>query len=393
MPQSSATQETKNSPLQRGGTEGDGVLPQGWQEVRLGDVIEVNPQIKNAKLKINDDLVKFVSMDKLNVFTRQITSYEVKKPTGTKFQNGDTLLARITPCLENGKTAFVDILEENEVGYGSTEFLVLREKANVSDKKFIYYLSISPKFRELAIKAMTGTSGRQRVQNSSLFGNTYLLPPLPEQKAIASILSSLDDKIELLRKQNQTLENLGQRLFEMEVVENGGDWENGKLEDIAEITSGKRPVDMTDKPTKTNKVPLVGATKIMGYVESYLFDEPVLVIGRVGTHGEIQKYYEKIWPSDNTLVIKSSNFEFVYFILKNIDYAQMNTGAVQPLITQTDLKNYPIIIPSQSQLEGFHNLVSPLFSKILANTQQIQTLSKIRDILLPELMSGRVRVS
>ena len=181
-----------------------------WLETTLGEVCEINPTESLPKGK----LAKSVPMDCIDSFTRQISRFEEKEfKGGMKFRNGDTLLARITPCLENGKTAYVDFLDKNEIGFGSTEYIVIREKQELSNKKFLYYLAISPRFREIAIKAMTGTSGRQRVQTDVLVNKTFLLPPLPEQIAIASVLSAFDDKIELLRDQNKTLEEMGQVIF------------------------------------------------------------------------------------------------------------------------------------------------------------------------------------
>jgi len=119
-----------------------------WKEVELGNVIEFNPKESIKK----GEIVKKISMDKLKEFSREIVGYEETSFTsGTKFKNGDTLVARITPCLQNGKTAQVNILNENEIAFGSTEFIVLREIENKTDKDFIYYLSISNKFRDIAI--------------------------------------------------------------------------------------------------------------------------------------------------------------------------------------------------------------------------------------------------
>ncbi len=115
--------------------------------------------------------------------------------------------------MENGKTAYVDFLEEDEVAFGSTEFFVLREKKGISDKKFIYYLAISPQLRSIAINSMTGTSGRQRAQIDVLEKARFFLSPLVEQKKIASILSSLDEKIELNHQINQNLEEMAQAIF------------------------------------------------------------------------------------------------------------------------------------------------------------------------------------
>ena len=133
-------------------------------------------------------------MAMLKEFQRQITGYEIKTFNGgAKFRNGDTLLAKITPCLENGKTAFVDILDDGEVAFGSTEFIVLRAK-NETNPEFLYYFAISPDFRKRAIECMEGTSGRQRVNENALKTLELPIPEPQTQQSIAAVLSALDKK-------------------------------------------------------------------------------------------------------------------------------------------------------------------------------------------------------
>ena len=173
-----------------------------WNTVKLGDVIRFNPTERIAK----GAMAKKIAMDKLQPFTRNIGDFEMASYTGgSKFRNGDTIMARITPCLENGKTALVSILDDNEVGFGSTEYLVFREKEKITDNKFVYYFAINPWFRDIAVKSMVGSSGRQRVQQSVLENLEVRIPSLPAQKRIAQILSSLDDKIELNHRINDNL--------------------------------------------------------------------------------------------------------------------------------------------------------------------------------------------
>ena len=183
---------------------------QSWRKVRLGEVAFINP-LENIPKGIK---AKKVLMDDLVPFNRRISSYVIATyKGGSKFRSGDTLVARITPYLENGKTTFIDFLEDEEIGFGSTEFIVLRNKQSITDKYFLYYLSISPFFRSKAIKSMTGTSGRQRVQIPELINYVFPLPPLQEQKTIAQVLSSLDDKIELNHQMNKMLESIAQAIF------------------------------------------------------------------------------------------------------------------------------------------------------------------------------------
>ena len=163
-----------------------------WTTVCAADFIEFNP-----KLSIKKGIVTTkVTMDKLQPFTKKIPATEQAEfAGGSKFCNGDTIMARITPCLENGKTAFVDILEDDEVAFGSTEFIVMRARNGISDPQFVYYLATSPTFRNVAIKSMVGSSGRQRVQQGVLDELELAVPPLADQKKIGNFLAALDQKI------------------------------------------------------------------------------------------------------------------------------------------------------------------------------------------------------
>ena len=183
---------------------------EGWKMVELSDIIDFDPVESIPK----NSIAKKIDMEKLLPFTRKVIGYtESEFKGGSKFRNGDTLFARITPCLENGKTAIVDILSNNEVGFGSTEFIVLRSRKDISDEKYVYYLSISNYVRNKAIKSMAGTSGRQRVQKNVLADIKIPCPPLTEQRAIADTLSCLDDMIELNTRTNKVLEEMAQAIF------------------------------------------------------------------------------------------------------------------------------------------------------------------------------------
>ena len=182
-----------------------------WKQTSIGDFIDFNPPESIKKGVV----ARKISMDKLGTFQRKINGSEfIEYTAGPKFRNNDTLVAKITPCLENGKTAFVDVLNEDEVSFGSSEFIVLRENEN-SDSKFIYYLARSPLFRDKAISCMEGTSGRKRVNEGALKRQEILVPTTKaEQKKIAAVLSALDDKIELNNKINIELEQMAKTLYD-----------------------------------------------------------------------------------------------------------------------------------------------------------------------------------
>ena len=395
-----------------------------WKTYALKDVIEFNPRetIKKGQLS------KKVSMDKLDTFTRKINGYEeIGFTSGTKFRNGDTLLARITPCLENGKTARVDILEGNEVGFGSTEFIVMREKEGITTNDFIYYLSISPEFRNVAIKSMTGSSGRQRVQKDVLENVEIKLPPLEEQEKIANILSSLDDKIELNNEMNKTLEEMAQALFKRwfvdfefpsvdgkpykssgeEMVESElgmipKEWEVGYFSDISEIHDSKRiPLSKMEREKRENIYPYYGAASLMDYVDDYIFDGVYILMGEDGTvidsegYPILQYVYGKFWVNNHAHVLRGKNNfsnEYLYLLLKNTKVSHIVTGAVQPKINQKNLNSIRCVIPSDDILEKFNSMIKSKYEYRIKNEDENKVLREIRDTVLTKLMSGEIRV-
>lgn len=216
-----------------------------WNKYKLGDVVQFNPTERIQK----GTIAKKISMEKLLPNSRSIAGYEFEKFTGgTKFRNGDTLMARITPCLENGKIAYVSLLDKNEVGFGSTEFTVFRAIEGITDAEFVYYFVSNSWFRDIAIKSMVGSSGRQRVQQGVLKNLEIVLPPLPEQKRIAGILGALDDKIELNRRINANLEAQAMTLYKHWFVDGRQEnWTEQKLGDFFDVITGKKDANFATK--------------------------------------------------------------------------------------------------------------------------------------------------
>lgn len=173
-----------------------------WKTMKLSDIALFNPRESIKK----GQLAKKIAMDKLQPFNRDIPEFSIEEfKGGTKFRNGDILMARITPCLENGKIAKVNILDEDEIGFGSTEYIVFRAIENLSDPDYLYYLVCSPIVRDVAIKSMVGSSGRQRVQTDVVENIEIAVPTLIEQRKIGKLLSSIDDKIAINSRINKNL--------------------------------------------------------------------------------------------------------------------------------------------------------------------------------------------
>lgn len=368
-----------------------------WTKMKLSDIADFNPRETIKK----GEIAKKISMDVLRPFYRDVPYYtEECFSGGTKFRNGDTIMARITPCLENGKTAQVSILNDGEVGFGSTEYIVFRAKKGIADKDYLYYLVCSPEVREPSIKSMVGSSGRQRVQTDVVKNLKIDVPPLVEQERIGSFLRLIDDKIALNDKINNNLEQqvsiLYQSWFEDFEITNGvcpEDWSYQELSSIADIASGKRPPVKSNVCNQETPVSIVGAASVMGFTSEANHTDKILVTGRVGTHGVVQRFNTPCWTSDNTLVITSPYYEFTNQILHRIDYSSMNRGSTQPLITQGDMKKVVVLVPDENTLAKFEEFAGSLMVKWEANNKENVKLASLRDTLLPKLMSGELDVS
>ena len=165
-----------------------------WMRMPFSEAVEINPQRSIAR----GVLAPFVDMAALPAESPEVRTYRVRAVSGggSRFTNGDTLFARITPCTENGKTGFVDCLSMGQVGTGSTEFIVLGPRHGLTLPRFVYYLAKNSAFRSFAISRMRGTSGRQRVPAGVFDDFEVGVPPIPEQRKIVAVLSSVDDAID-----------------------------------------------------------------------------------------------------------------------------------------------------------------------------------------------------
>ena len=172
-----------------------------WEEGTVADLVEFNPTRKLVK----GTIAPFLEMSNLSTSTYAPTYwYNRAFSSGSKFQNGDTLLARITPCLENGKTAYVDFLNENQVGWGSTEFIVMHSKLGIHSF-FSYVIAKYQDFRDYAESCMSGSSGRQRVDVDNL--KNYPIN-IPDKTAIAYFNSEIDTMVSKMNNNNKQIQTL-----------------------------------------------------------------------------------------------------------------------------------------------------------------------------------------
>lgn len=401
-----------------------------WTKKKLSDIADFNPRETVKKGAI----AKKIPMDVLRPFYRDIPYYvEECFSGGTKFRNGDTIMARITPCLENGKTAQVSILNDGEVGFGSTEYIVFRAKEGIADKDYLYYLVCSPEVREPAIKSMVGSSGRQRVQTDVVKNLEIDVPPLVEQEKIGSFLKAFDDKIALNDRINKNLEAQAQTLFKSWFIDapESSSWETGIFSDIIETMIagdwGKdsptgnntemvyciRGADIPDvKSGNKGKMP----TRFIlpkNYAAKHLVAGDVVVeisggsptqsTGRIASISQsLLDRYDKGMVCTNfckAMKPKSGYSMFVYYYWqylydKKVFFLYENgTTGIKNLDISGFTETEPIILPPAELVEKFDAFCHSIFNVIFANGLQNEQLANMRDALLPKLMSGEIDVS
>lgn len=382
-----------------------------WTLKKLKDIADFNPRESLSK----GTIAKKIAMDKLQPFCRDVPEYEMESFSGgTKFRNGDTIMARITPCLENGKTAKVGILNDGEIGFGSTEYIVFRAKEGV-DEDFIYYLVCSPLVREPAIKSMVGSSGRQRVQTDVVQNLEISVPPYEEQKRIAGLLKSLDDKIAANTEVNKNLEEQAQSIFAERFVNN--DYEIAKVTNLGSVCDcvlGGTP--SRAKPEFWNgNIPWINS----GEVNRFRITSPSELITQAG----LERSATKLLPAKTTVlaitgatlgqvslleiaacanqsvvgIVPNTTlpYEFIYpYIRANIqELISHQTGGAQQHINKQNVEGLSISIPSKPLLDDFVSLVSPIYAMVASNCFENVRLEQLRDSLLPQLMSGELDVS
>ena len=392
-----------------------------WRTIRAADFIDFNPRLSLKK----GDIATKVAMDKLKPFTKKIPETEKAEFNGgAKFCNGDTVMARITPCLENGKTAYVDMLDDGEIGFGSTEFIVMRAKAGISDPQFVYYTAINPTFRNVAIKSMVGSSGRQRVQQSVLEELELSVPGLDEQRRIGAFLAELDEKIALNNKINDNLEQQLRTIFKAEFTD------NPELENITQIplselchvvTKGTTPTTL-GKPFVESGINFIKAESILddhsidkskfAFIDeetNALLKRSIIHAGDVvftiaGTLGRFALIDENVLPANTNQAVAIIRAdvekvlpEYIYtcFIGEwHTDYyAKRVQQAVQANLSLTTIKSLPIPLLDEAKMSEYLSLILPLIKAIKTNEAQNEKLAALRDNLLPKLMSGEIDVS
>lgn len=345
--------------------------------------------------------VKMVNMGELfaNARLRNVpmdrVPLEQKERTDNLLKEGDLLFARQSLVRSGAGQSSIFLGDDEDVCFES-HLIRCRLDPSVSDTQYYFYWFRSPEGLNAIDSIVEQGAGAAGIRGSDLAKLMVPYPDIQEQKAISEQFAALDDKIELNRRMNATLEAIAQAVFKEWFVDGAKEeWEVKTVGDLADVTSGKRPQDRFDEKTIDATVPVWGGNGPMAYTREALIDAKVLLTGRVGTLGSIFRINTPIWASDNTLLLTSrtsASYEFLLQQLKNIDFKRLNRGSTQPLLTQTDLKAQAFLMPPQELLARYHAQARVWYAKIDANENESRTLTALRDTLLPKLMRGEVRV-
>ncbi|MBE6322918.1 MAG: hypothetical protein E7073_07880 [Bacteroidales bacterium] len=364
-----------------------------WKEYKLGEIADITPgfafkskdfgQAGELVVKIKDIAPPYIEL--ANADHVDISSYDKNKLCKYLLCAGDYVVAMTGATI--GK---VGKLKTDKYAYLNQRVAKIKAKEGVCDD-FVYFSICGDDFQAFIQNNIDSNSAQENISANSIGRFSVSLPPLNEQRRIASILSSLDDKIDLLHRENATLEQMAETLFrQWFVVEAKEEWEEGKLGDLIEVKYGKDHKKLLD-----GKIPVIGSGGIMRYADTALYNKESVLIPRKGTLNNVMYINEPFWTVDTmfyTEMRRPNIAKYVFHFMKCQDLANMNVGSAVPSMTTEVLNNIPIDIPPQEVFDRFENAVASLYNKKEQNNNQIQTLIQTRDGLLPKLMSGEIEL-
>lgn len=406
-------------------------MRENWRKVRFGDVVQFPPKIKLKKGKS----YPHIPMENLDSGIKYVKPLIEKKlkGSGAKFEEGDTLFSRITPCLQNGKIAQAKDLN-SKPGFGSTEYFVFRGIENVSDSDFIYYFSKTQWFKGNAINSMVGSSGRQRADAGFVRNLKINLPPLPIQRKIAGILSAYDDLIENNLKRIKLLEERAQLIFELAFGDKeihktwtekslgemlsfdiGGGWgKEAKKEKFPKPAYVIRGTDIDKiKKGQVGNVPFRWHKSSNFKSRELKYGDVVFEVSGGSTKEGVGKtilitnelldlFNDDVICASFCKLMRPSKTEYSHFLYFYIKYLRSNkitevyekrsASNIVNYNWKAFLKNQTIKIPDDDFLEDFNHKIESIYKVIFNLGNQNQHLKEARDLLLPRLMMGLVDV-
>lgn len=375
-------------------------LPKDWKRVKLGEIAELSTHT----WKVGCEKLPYIGLEHIDENRLRINSIGSSDDVSSNkfiFTEKEFLFGKLRPY-------FRKLYNPTFKGICSTDIWVVRPKENV-DKNFLFYLFATREFIDLSYNGASGTR-MPRADWKFVKNSEWIIPEdINEQRAIAEVLSSLDDKIDLLHRQNQTLEQMAETLFRQWFVEEAEEsWEVGKLEDEFDFTMGQSPLGAELNETgkgiifyqgrsdfgfrfPTRRVFTTAPTRIAKPLDTLIsVRAPV---------GDMNMAIEKCCLGRGVAAFRYKHnkdfYSYTYYKLRSLmqQIKQFeDNGSVFGSIGKDDFKKLENITPPKELIERFQAEAKPIDDKILLNETQIRTLEKLRDTLLPKLMSGEVRV-
>lgn len=379
--------------------------------MHFADFVNINPSMSLEK-NVEYSFVDMESIDSKHRYVRHNKRRKFKNG-GAKFQSGDTLFARITPCLENGKIAQVVELDGG-IGFGSTEFFVFRAKPGISTPGYVYYLALSKEIRSYAEKSMTGASGRQRADINAIKNIEIYSPPVSVQNKITTTLSNLDNLIDKNHQRIKLLEEIVKKIyhnwfinlcfpghenkhkFKSALAKFHKKWRKVKIGSLLKKLPSKKKIKKNNY-LQIGKIPIIDQSKkfIAGYTNDlksiYETNLPLIIFG---DHTRILKYIDFPFArgADGTQIICSNDEKipniFLYYVLLNNKITNAFYSRHYKFIKMKE-----IILPTYDLISKFVEFAEPVRNKISILQKKNEYLTNSRDLLLPKLMSGEINVS
>jgi len=368
----------------------------------IADIAEINPRTDIALAE--EERVSFLPMQNTSesgdIITLQERVFAQVSKGYTRFAENDVLVAKITPCFENGKGGYAKGLL-NGIGFGSTEFHIVRAIPGKADSRFLHHLTRSERFRKAGEGSMTGSAGQKRIPSNFIKDFPIFIPPLPEQKKIAEILSGIDNQILSVKSEIQQARKISTAVTKNLL----GSIQDGTLT-LSEVAinhdSIRVPIKSEERALRNGPYRYFGASGIIDSIDDFLFDGDYILIGEDGANIIDRnkplafKVSGKFWVNNHAHIIQpreSCDINFLTYYLESLDYTGIASGSAQPKITRSALDAIQVPIPPLEVQKKIGAVIESTIDMATTAEKKEKKLIDLRKALSSDLLSGRKRVS
>ena len=382
-----------------------------WKKLRIKDVVSFVVDNRGKTPPMQDEGHILLEVNAVSATEKFPLYQEVRKHVSqevydTRFRKGHPKKGDIlVPTV--GTLGAVSLMNRDDCCIAQN-LIALRCDEAICHSHFLYYVLCNPLTRKRLLNLNIG-GVQPSIKVPHLMELEIELPGISEQKKIAKLLSLMDDKIFCNKRINDNLlaqaQTLYKQFFPYGVQDDLPDgWRIGTVGEIIEIHDSKRiPLSGADRSKMEKKIyPYYGAASLMDLVDNYIFDGKYLLLGEDGTvvddagYPILQYVWGQFWVNNHAHILTGRlgyDVESLYMLFKQTPVKSIVTGAVQPKISQANLRSVQVVIPPEHNLREYNDLVEPLFSLFRANEEECKTFTALRDTLLPKLMSGEIDVS